>query len=142
MPGWLRTRMPFAALAVGTIALGLAVHRSGDAFGPVVRDVLGDALWGMMMAWWIGVLAPDAALRTRSATAFAICALVEVSQLLHTPGLDALRDTAGGHLVLGNGFDPRDLVAYALGVLGAALLERAVRRRRHADARGPDTLDR
>jgi hypothetical protein len=31
-----------------------------------------------------------------------------------------------GHLVLGSGFDPRDLVAYALGVAGAALLEAAV----------------
>jgi hypothetical protein len=28
-----------------------------------------------------------------------------------------------GHLVLGSGFDARDLLAYALGVAGAALLE-------------------
>lgn len=123
------TRATFVALALGTIALGLAVHRFGAAFGPGGRDVLGDALWAMMIAWWVGALAPAAALRARIGVAFAVCVVVEVSQLVHTPALDALRRTAAGQLVLGSGFDPRDLAAYALGVLGAAALERAVRRR-------------
>jgi hypothetical protein len=121
--------MAFAALALGTIVLGLAVHRSAGTLGPVARDVLGDALWAMMMAWWVGVLAPQATLAARGAAACAICAAVEASQLLHTPALDALRATTGGHLVLGDAFDPRDLGAYALGVLAAVLLEGVVRRR-------------
>jgi len=127
-------RIRFVALALGTIALGLGVHRFGSAFGPVGRDIVGDALWAMMITWWIGALAPGAALGARSGAAFAVCVLVELSQLIHTPGLDALRRTTAGQLVLGSGFDPRDLAAYALGVLAAAMLERAVRRGPRADA--------
>ncbi len=125
----LRARAPFIALALATIALGLGVHWSRGVFAPVPRDVLGDALWARMIAWWIGALAPDRALAARSAAAFAVCVAVELSQLVHTPALDALRGTAVGHLFLGNGFDPRDLAAYALGVLAATALEYAVRRR-------------
>lgn len=130
MPPWFRARASFVALALGTIALGLVVHTSGGALGPAARDVLGDALWAMMIAWWIGALVPTGALRVRSAAALAICFVVEVSQLVHTPALDALRETAAGQLVLGSGFDPRDLAAYAIGVLAAASLESMVRPRR------------
>ena len=35
-----------------------------------------------------------------------------MSQLYHTPTLDAIRATQAGQLVLGSGFDPRDLAAY------------------------------
>jgi hypothetical protein len=58
--------------------------------------------------------------------ALAVCFVVELSQLYHAPALDALRQTTVGHLVLGSDFDPRDLAAYAAGVLAAAMLERSV----------------
>ena len=116
-------RAAFLALACATIVVGLVVHLHGAALGPVARDVLGDALWSMMITWWTGVLAPRARLSMRCMSAYAICAIVEVSQLYHSPALDAIRATALGHLVLGSGFDPRDLVAYAAGVALAALLE-------------------
>jgi hypothetical protein len=125
MPHRLRTRVPYVVLAFATIALGLVVHWHGHALGGVARDVLGDALWAAMIAWWVAAAAPAARLPVRMAVALAICVAVEASQLLHTPALDAVRGTTAGHLVLGSGFDPRDLVAYALGVCAAALLERA-----------------
>jgi hypothetical protein len=59
----------------------------------------------------------------RAAVALAICFAVEASQLVHTPALDALRATTPGRLVLGSGFDPRDLLAYAGGVLAALALD-------------------
>lgn len=123
-----RSRLPYVALAAGTIALGLTVNQGGAALGlgPVVRDVLGDALWAVMIVWWLGVLAPTMRLPVRGGVALAVCVAVEISQLLHTPALDAARRTLPGRLVLGSGFDPRDLVAYAAGVLAAVLLERAV----------------
>jgi hypothetical protein len=123
----LRRRMVHLALTVGTIALGLTVHHGESVLGPETRDVAGDALWAMMIAWALGALAPDARLRVRGATALAICYAVEASQLYHTPALDAVRGTAVGRLVLGSGFDPRDLAAYAAGVLAAILLERVAR---------------
>jgi hypothetical protein len=117
------------ALALGTIALGLGVYWGGAVLGPTLRDVLGDALWAAMITWWVGAVAPSASVRSRAVVALALCLGVEVSQLYHTTMLDALRSTTAGQLVLGSGFDPRDLMAYALGVLVAAFLEvRAVQR--------------
>lgn len=121
-----RVRLTYIAAALATIAVGLLVHLRGAPLGPVGRDVLGDALWAAMIAWCAGALAPGARLVGRSAAAYAVCAAVEASQLYHAPMLDALRATRAGHLVLGSGFDSRDLLAYALGVGAAALLEAAV----------------
>ena len=124
MPRWLLPRTRYVALAAGTIALGLAVHWRGDALSPVVRDVLGDALWAAMVVWWISAIAPASRLPWRAAVALALCFAVEFGQLWRFPALDALRLTTAGHLVLGSGFDPRDFGAYAAGVLTAVLLER------------------
>ena len=122
----LRTRGSYIALALGTIALGLGVHWRGAALSPTFRDILGDALWAAMVTWLVGAVAPGVSLRIRAAAALALCVGVEVSQLYHTTMLDALRSTTAGELVLGSGFDPRDLAAYTLGVFAAAFLERAV----------------
>jgi hypothetical protein len=123
--GGLRRRAPYAALALGTIVLGLGVRRGGAALGPAARDVAGDALWAAMLAWWVGALLPRRPLGLRAALALAGCVAVELSQLVHAPGLDAARRTPLGRLVLGSDFDARDLLAYAAGVLAAAALERA-----------------
>jgi hypothetical protein len=120
-----RARATYVTLALATIGVGLLVHARGAALGPAARDVLGDALWAAMIAWWVGSLAPTARLGPRSAVAYAICVTVELSQLYHAPWLDAVRATTLGRLVLGSGFDPRDLAAYALGVGAAVLTEAA-----------------
>ena len=98
------------ALALTTIAIGLLVHEQGAAFGPVARDVLSDALWAVMIVWWVGALVPAARLVVRSGAAYAICAGVEVSQRYHTPALDAIRATSVGQLVLGSGLSARPRV--------------------------------
>ena len=123
----------FLAAALGTIIIGLIVHFRGTALGPDVRNVVGDALWAAMMAWFAGALAPRARLGIRAAMTFVVCATVEASQLIHAPALDAARSTRIGHLVLGSDFDPRDLLAYGLGVGAASLLEIAF----VARSRGP-----
>lgn len=117
------SRAAYVALALATIVLGLAVHLYGDALGPTSRDVVGDIIWGAMIAWWVGAIAPARSLLTRSVAAAAICFAVELSQLIHTPQLDMLRRTTLGKLTLGTGFDVRDFLAYTVGVLAAALLE-------------------
>jgi len=115
-------RRRYLTLALVTIVLGLAIHRQGQALPMHVRDVLGDALWAMMIVWWTGVIAPSVQLRTRALGALALCVAVETSQRYHTPTLDLVRATVPGHLVLGSGFDPRDFVSYAAGVIVAAFL--------------------
>jgi hypothetical protein len=123
------SRAVYLALALSTIALGLAVHLGGSALGAAVRDRLGDALWAAMIVWWISLLAPHAAPRLRYVGALGICFAVEFSQLYHAAALDAFRNTMVGHLVLGSGFDPGDLVAYTAGVLVAAALDQSFIRR-------------
>src|SRR4029077_6775643 len=92
----LRARVPFVALALGTIALGIWVHLYGRGLGAPRRDVLGDVLWAMMIAWWVGALAPSAPLRVRGAAALAICVGVELSQPVHTPPPEAMGGTSVG----------------------------------------------
>ena len=128
VPPWFRQRVPYVALALLTIALGLAVHLRGRALDPAVRDILGDALWASMIHWWLGALAPRASTLARAGVAIGICFAVEIGQLYRAPWIDAIRRTTVGHLLLGSDFFPRDLAAYALGVLLAALAERALLR--------------
>lgn len=123
----LRARATYVGAALTTIAVGLLVHLGGTMLSPATRDVLGDALWAAMIAWWVGALVPRARLLTRGTIAYGICTAVELSQLYHTPTLDAVRSTGLGQLVLGSGFDVRDLVAYAAGVSAAMLLEATAR---------------
>ena len=125
--------MRSAALAALTIAIGLLVHLGGGGLGPVFRDMLGDALWAAMIFWLLGVIMPGMRVVARCAAAYAVCVLVELSQLFHSTGLDALRETRLGGLILGSGFDPRDLLSYALGVGAAALIDIAIVRN------GPDS---
>lgn len=123
-------RRPFVVLVVMTIVAGLAVHLGGSPLPDAVQDFTGDLLWATMMVWWAGVAVPALSGYTRAATAYLVCVAVELSQLWHTPALDAVRATTPGHLVLGSGFDPRDLVAYLAGVSLAALIEVFMARRR------------
>jgi hypothetical protein len=116
-------RALYVALVIATMLAGLAVHWRGAWLGAVAKDVVGDALWAAMIAWWAGAVWPVARPAFRAAVAFGVCVAVELSQLWHTPLLDAVRQTQWGHLMLGSGFDPRDFAAYALGVAGAWVLD-------------------
>lgn len=123
-------RLRYLVVAACTVAAGLAVHLSSGG-SAVVRDVVGDALWAAMMFWLVSVVRPAASTITRVAVAIGICFLVETSQLYHAPWIDAIRSRTLGHLLLGSGFDPRDLVAYTAGAVAAGLLDRMVRERGH-----------
>jgi hypothetical protein len=136
----IRLRLTYVVLAVVTIGVGLLVHLNGTAFASTSRDAIGDALWAAMMVWWLGALLPYARPAIRGVGAYAVCVGVEVSQLYHAPTLDMLRATAVGHLLLGSGFDPRDLVSYAGGVIGAVLLDMAVIARGLPRKEGPAAI--
>ena len=99
------------------MVVGLVVHCYGDWMPGRARDVTGDALWATMMACWISAIAPSLRPSTRYVVALLFCFAVETSQLWHTPVLEYARSTRLGPLVLCSGFDPRDFVAYTLGVL-------------------------
>jgi hypothetical protein len=121
------SRLTYLGLAIGTVAIGLVVHFLDTSRPTAAGDIFGDALWATVVFWLISAIAPAARLGTRGSVAFAIAVAVECSQLYHAPALDAVRGTMIGRLVLGTGFDPRDLVSYAGGVLAAALVDRLLR---------------
>ena len=123
------SRFGYFARALGTIAVGLGVHSGVNGMNADVRDVVGDALWAMMMVWWVSMLAPAARWWIRAGVALAICYGVETSQLFHSIMLDQYRATVPGRLVLGSGFAWRDFGSYAIGVACAAAFDALLRRR-------------
>lgn len=117
------TRRLTLLLLVVTILLGLATRQFPWAFPDVVAQFGGDTLWAMMV-YWLAALARPRATTTRLAlTALVFAVGVELSQLVHTPSLDALRHTRLGALVLGQGFLWSDLACYAVGVAGAVIVD-------------------
>jgi hypothetical protein len=103
-----------------TVLLGLA-SRTFMVLGPAP----GDVLYATLLYWGVRFVAPMRPRRHAMAAALALSVGVELSQLLHTPWLDALRATRLGGWVLGHGFLWGDLACYVLGVGLGAVLDRA-----------------
>jgi len=113
-----------------TVAFGLASRRFPDSLPQIVSLYAGDVLWAAMVYWWLALLWPRALVTRLAAATLAVAIGVEVSQLLHTPWLDAVRANAFGALVLGQGFLWSDIACYLTGVALAVLIDRnAVARR-------------
>lgn len=112
-----RLRLRYLALAAATIVAGLLLQAVRRGLPMAAADILGDVLWGMMIYWLVGAALPETGRLRRTVIALATCWAVEFSQLHHAGWLDSWRATTLGRLVLGSGFDPRDLAAYGLGVL-------------------------
>jgi hypothetical protein len=128
------------------IALGLG-SRTQAATAHLPRFLTayaGDTLWASMVYLCLLFVWPRLSVRHAAAWATGLSVLVEVSQLLHTPWLDALRANRFGALVLGRGFLGSDLVCYAAGVGLAAGVDLLSSRQRAAgpsrvEARGSST---
>lgn len=114
--------------AVLVVGVGLVTHIAGT--GPIA-DFAGDALYAVMIYLVIAIAVPRAAFWLVGATALVLCTLIECFQLTGLPALWA-QTFWPVRLVLGVGFDARDLVAYAVGAGAAALVDVALSRRRRA----------
>jgi len=118
-----RRRAALAAMAT-TIALGLASRHWPSALPAVLGKYPGDALWALMVFFGWRALRPRAGARDVALTAMATCVIVECAKLWHVPWLVDFRGTTLGHLLLGHVFSWQNLVAYALGVLAGAAVDR------------------
>lgn len=127
----IRRRIPFLCALLILCAAGLLV-RSRHAVSPsFLTTYFPDAAWTMAVYCGFGLLfCRDA--RLHFPLALGVSFLVELSQLWHTPFLEALRSTTLGGLVLGYGFLWSDLVCYAVGALLCAAAETVVRRKQLA----------
>jgi hypothetical protein len=119
-----RSRLVNATLLLLTVALGWASRRFSPALPDFVARYAGDALWAAMVFWLAAVACPRGRTRSLAAGALVTATVVELSQLVHAPWLDAARATRLGALALGQGFLWSDLACYAAGVCAAALLDR------------------
>ena len=108
-----RRRLPVLLAAALVIALGLAVHY---LLGGEPAAFLADALYAVLIALLVMLLAPRTRPAVVAGVAFAVCALIELAQLSGLPAALA-QAVPPAALVFGSGFAWGDLVAYALGVL-------------------------
>ncbi len=105
--------------------MGLATRRRAEWFPQAVATYGGDVLWASMMYWLIAILRPHDRVARVAVLALSVAFMVEASQLLQIEPLLSFRDTTLGALVLGHGFVASDLIAYAVGVAIAALIDAA-----------------
>lgn len=116
-------RMTYFLSLLATVALGLTSRKF-----PLPPEI-GDALWAVAvylgLRWvFLGKWQSRIAL-----LALLISFGVEFSQLLTWPWLVAVRQTTLGHLLLGQGFLVQDLLAYAIGILAIAILDKYLLRK-------------
>lgn len=124
-------RIPFLCALLILCAAGLLVRSRHAVFPSFLTTYFPDAAWTMAVYCGFGLLfCRDA--RLHFPLALGVSFLVELSQLWHTPFLEALRSTTLGGLVLGYGFLWSDLVCYAVGALLCAAAETVVRRKQLA----------
>jgi hypothetical protein len=121
-----RRRVVALALAAATTAAGLAVHALLP--GSPAADVAGDALYALLIVLGVIVLLPRVRSVAVGAVALGWCLAVELFQLTGLPSRWA-EDLPVVALVLGSGFDPRDLIVYAIAVVVAVFADLRVRRR-------------
>ena len=117
-----RSRFWLAILTLLVIAIGLASRRGYVPFPAVLGNYPGDALWAWVVLLCVAWVRPSIARAQLAGWSLVIAFAIEFLQLYQAPWMQALRANKLAYLVLGNGFDPLDLVAYAAGIaLGLAV---------------------
>ena len=117
-----RSRWLIAILALLVIAVGLASRRGLVQFPAVLGNYPGDALWAWVVLLCVAWVRPAITRGRLVGVSLVIAFAIEFLQLYQAPWIQAVRANKLAYLVLGNGFDPLDLLAYVVGIaLGAAV---------------------
>lgn len=111
-----RNRKTYAIAIICVVAAGLASRKFTWLFPTFLERYPGDALWALMVLLIFGFICPKLPVTWLASLALFVSFVVEFSQLYQPLWLTAVRHTTIGHLVLGFGFNPLDLVAYAVGI--------------------------
>jgi uncharacterized protein DUF2809 len=131
-------RAAILAVLIALVPLGLSTKRYHGPGQAWVHANAGDIVYAAFWFFFLQFVRPPLQSGRAALAVFLYCCLIEFSQLLHPPWLEALRQTLPGRLVLGSDFDPMDIAYYAVGVAVAASLSLAIgaaaakaRNRRH-----------
>jgi hypothetical protein len=84
----------------------------------------GSLLWAAMVFFLVALAASSLKRPGIALIAASIAIGVELFRLVHAPWLDAFRLTIAGALLLGRVFSPWNMLAYAIGIVLAMLLDR------------------
>ena len=126
-------RAVYAMALLCVIGAGIGIRRVSLGLPPLIPKIAGDALWAFAVFLCFCLLTPHRATRQIGLAAALFCVVIEFSQKIHAPWLEALRRTLPGRLILGSVFAWADFSYYALGI-GAGLLFDAARRGQKAAA--------
>jgi len=122
-----RRRALYALLVALTIPVGLLSRHVHGVPAWLAKDP-GDVLYATMVFFLVGFLAPALSTLRAALSTVVFCFAIELSQLYRAPGIDAVRATVLGGLVLGHGFHATDLACYVLGALLGVAVERGIAR--------------
>ncbi|MGB8700084.1 MAG: DUF2809 domain-containing protein [Thermosynechococcaceae cyanobacterium] len=125
-PNQAASRLGYAIATLVVILIGLASRRYQWLFPSFLEQYPGDALWALMVYLGLGFFFPKIKIILRAEYALAISYIVEVSQLYKIGWLDSIRSTTLGHLILGQGFNFKDLIAYTIGVCLGVFWEKCI----------------
>jgi hypothetical protein len=115
-----RTLTRSLALLLVTLIAGLVIRLVPLGLPPFFVKYAGSMLWALMIYWIVSALFARWRLPMVALISGVIAAAVEFLKLYHAPGLDALRLTLPGILVLGRYFSLWDILAYWIAIsLGA-----------------------
>ena len=117
-----RSRWLIAILALLVIAIGLASRRGLVQFPAALGNYPGDALWAWVVLLCVAWVRPAITRGRLVGVSLVIAFAIEFLQLYQASWIQAVRANKLAYLVLGNGFDPLDLLAYVVGIaLGAVV---------------------
>ena len=117
-----RSRIALSLLTVFVIAVGLASRRGYVPFPAALQNYPGDALWAWVVLLCVAWVRPAITRSKLVIWSLMIAFAIEFLQLYQAPWIQAVRANKLAYLVLGNGFDPLDLLAYVVGIaLGATV---------------------
>jgi Protein of unknown function (DUF2809) len=123
-----RNRIVSTALLTLVAILGLGSRRFVGSLPLMIASYTGDTAWALAVFVVLGLLFPRLSTRRSAILTLFIAYLVEFSQLYHAPWIDRIRNHFVGHLALGSGFDPIDLLCYTAGTGIGVMIDRYRRR--------------
>lgn len=125
-----RSRTTYATLILLVICLGLLSRSKQIPLPAFIAAYAGDTLWALLVFLGFGWLFPAHSSIRVALYAMAFSLGIELSQLYHTPWLNALRANRWAALVLGQGFLWSDLICYVVGIVLGAVPELVMRMHR------------
>lgn len=109
--------IPFA------MGLGILSRKFSYLLPDIINTYLGDAIWAALIYIMMAFVFANKLPKQIAVFSLLFCYAIELSQLYQTPWINNIRNTTLGALVLGSSFLWSDLLAYALGIMVALVVE-------------------